>query len=343
MIHLSSFAAVHYRGLDGLSIPRLSAANLVTGANGIGKTALLEAIWLFVGRYNPVQLWNTNIQRSAYPVLDPVTRLSHGVLELHGHENGSRHELKCTFESVPHAGAAAAVGRTADSTVGRLQTCIDGKIAEGKIDGLHQAPGGTVRFANPNAPNPRPNCIIEGTKYQQDDFDHYLKYYSEMVRDSRKEELTSTLNEILPGIRSIEILIDESRNTYLSAVTAAGEQLPVDHLGSGVVRLLRISLSMFMSRYGILLADELENGIHYSALQDVWKQIRRWMEAWNVQIVATTHSNDCIDAAIAAFEDAPHDLSIHQLFVNGTTGRVDATTFTGEALEGARDLNLEVR
>lgn len=241
MIHLSSFAAVHYRGLDGLSIPRLSAANLVTGANGIGKTALLEAIRLFVSRY----------------------------------------------------------------------------------DG--------------------PNCIIESIRYQQDDFDHYLQYYSEMVRDSRKDELTYTLNAILPGIRGIEILIDENRNRYLSAVTADGKQLPVDHLGSGFVRLLRISLSMYRSRYGILLADELENGIHYSALQDVWKQIRRRMEAWNVQIVATTHSDDCIDAAITAFDDAPHDLSIHQLFVNGTTGRVDATTFTGEALEGVRDLNLEVR
>lgn len=262
MIHLSSFAAVHYRGLDGLSIPRLSAANLVTGENGIGKTALLEAIWLFVGR---------------------------------------------------------------------------------KIDGLHRASCGTVRFANQNAPKPRPNCIIEDAKYQQDDFEHYVKYYSEMVRDSRKDELTSILNVILPGIRGIEILIDESRNTYLSAVTADGEQLPVDHLGSGFVRLLRISLSMFMSRYGILLVDELENGIHYSALTDVWKHIRRWIEAWNVQIVATTHSDDCIDAAVAAFDDAPDDLSIHQLFVNGTTGRVDATTFTGEALEGARDLNLEVR
>ena len=238
MIHLSSFAAVHYRGLDGLSIPRLSAANLVTGANGIGKTALLEAIWLYVGR---------------------------------------------------------------------------------------------------------PNCIIEGTKYQQEDFDRYLQYYSEMVRDSREDELTATLNAILPGIRGIEILIDEGRNRYLSAVTADGKQLPVDHLGSGFVRLLRISLSMFMSRYGILLADEMENGIHYSALQEIWKNIRRRMEAWNVQIVATTHSDDCIDAAIAAFDDAPDDLSIHQLFVNGTTGGVDATTFTGVALEGARDLNLEVR
>ena len=49
MTLLSSFKAVHYRGIDGLSLPRLTRANLVTGVNGIGKTALLEAMWLFTG------------------------------------------------------------------------------------------------------------------------------------------------------------------------------------------------------------------------------------------------------------------------------------------------------
>ena len=52
MIHLSSFEAVHYRGIDGLSLPKLNQVNLITGVNGVGKTALIEAIWLFMGRYN---------------------------------------------------------------------------------------------------------------------------------------------------------------------------------------------------------------------------------------------------------------------------------------------------
>ena len=45
MDFLSSFEAVHYRGISGLSLPRLSPANLITGMNGIGKTALIEAMW----------------------------------------------------------------------------------------------------------------------------------------------------------------------------------------------------------------------------------------------------------------------------------------------------------
>ena len=122
MTLLSSFKAVHYRGIDGLSLPRLTRANLVTGVNGIGKTALLEAIWLFMKRHNPVLLWDANVQRSDEPVLDPVARLGGllklpprrgllprrrtgvaglpRVLELHGVENGSHHELRNTFEKV---------------------------------------------------------------------------------------------------------------------------------------------------------------------------------------------------------------------------------------------------
>ena len=88
MTFLNSFEAVRYRGIDGLSFPRLARANLITGVNGIGKTAALEAMWLFTGRYNTSFLWNGNVQRSAKTVLDPIARLAKGALELLGVENG---------------------------------------------------------------------------------------------------------------------------------------------------------------------------------------------------------------------------------------------------------------
>ena len=110
MTHLNSFKAVHYRGIDGLSLPHLSRANLVTGVNGIGKTALIEAMWLFSGRYNPMLLWNANVQRSANPVLDPVARLSKGDLELSGMEKGSNHSLKTVFRKVADIAPPATAG-----------------------------------------------------------------------------------------------------------------------------------------------------------------------------------------------------------------------------------------
>ena len=54
------------------------------------------------------------------------------------------------------------------------------------------------------------------------------------------------------------------------------------------------------------------------------------MRKWDVQLVATTHSGECIRAAMAAFKDAPDELAIHKLYRNEETGKVEVTTFTGQ-------------
>ena len=160
--------------------------------------------------------------------------------------------------------------------------------------------------------------------------------------EGHKPALTKALNLILPGIKDIEILTDKMGKSYLSANTSADAQLPLQALGGGVVRLFRLYLNFFTARHGLVLVDEVENGMHYSVLHDLWRLVRSAAHEWDVQFVATTHSDECIEAAMAAFEDEPGDLSIHKLYTD-ESGGVKATTFTGETLEGARDLRLEVR
>ena len=349
MTHLNSFKAVRYRSIDGLSLPRLSQANLVTGVNGIGKTALLEAMWLFAGRYNPMLLWSANVQRSNRPVLDPVSRLSAGTLELQGAENGSTHRMKTTFEKVADIAAPVTTGDATNKNLmqlpvaGRVNTFLDGKLAKGSIGGMQPTPWGMVAHENPVPPRPGSICVIESTKFQLDTPGDYLQRYSDMVRENRKEDLTSAINLLLPKVRDLEILTDRTGESYLSALTTDGVQLPLHDLGGGVVRLYRLLLSFFTCRDGILLADEIENGIHYSVLREVWVRAREWMREWNVQLVATTHSAECIEAAMTAYADSPEELSLHKLFMNDETGHVEAATFTGGTIEGVRDLDLEVR
>jgi len=47
---------------------------------------------------------------------------------------------------------------------------------------------------------------------------------------------------------------------------------------------------------GILLVDEIENGIHWTVLPEVWIFILKVAKRLNVQVFATTHSNDCLKA-----------------------------------------------
>ena len=349
MVQLSSFSAVHYRGIDGLSLPRLSKANLITGANGVGKTALIEAMWLFTGRYNPSLLWNANVQRSPSPTLDPISRLTDGELEFRGVENGSCHEMKFVFEKIDgtsqNIGIAGVLQENAKNippVVGSIRTYLDGKLVKEDTKGIHLTPSGSVLHQSPTAPVGRPNCVIESARFQHETPVEYLQRYSSLAREGRKKELVKAIDLVAESIEDVEILTDDGGEAYLSVTIRNERPRPLYDLGGGAVRLVRLLLAFSASQNGILLSDELENGIHHTAQRKLWDRARQWMDQWNVQFVATTHSGEFIDAAIDAFADDTKNLSIHKLFRN-EQGYTEAATFTGEALLGARDLNLEVR
>ena len=105
MSHLDTFHAIRYRGIDGLRLDRLGKVNLITGPNGVGKTSLAEAVWLFNGRFTPVLPWNHVVQRSTHTGVDPLAALSAGVVELAGTERSVAHRWKARFETAPTTGA----------------------------------------------------------------------------------------------------------------------------------------------------------------------------------------------------------------------------------------------
>ena len=143
-MNIRSFEAIHYRGIDGLSLQNMSRANLITGVNGVGKTALIEAIWLFTGRHNIPLLWNTNVQRSRYPVIDPVAELSDGFIELRGKEKTKEYKWKVEFEPIEQVGEVLVGTGNAKETiqipvVGQLHTWINGKKIDSKgRSAIHQ-------------------------------------------------------------------------------------------------------------------------------------------------------------------------------------------------------------
>ncbi len=350
MVKLESFKAVKYRGIDGLEVPRLSRVNLITGANGAGKTALIEAMWLFTGRFNPGLLWNVNIRRTRESAVNPITRLTAGALELSGSENGEHHDVKFVFEGINGAsqnGRPLSVAREDLSKlppiVGFIRTTLDNKFVKDESEGIHIEPSsGTVLYQIPQASAGRSNSIIEGTSFQETSAE-FLHRYSNLVREGLKKELVTAANLVASGIEDFEILAGHIENSYLYATISGHPPRPLHDLGGGAVKLVRLLLGCFSARNGILFWDELENGIHYSAQQKIWATVRQWTDQWNVQLVATTHSDEFIDGAIDAFKDHPSDLAIHRIYKDGKTERPRAATFTDQALLGVRSLDLEIR
>jgi hypothetical protein len=71
----------------------------------------------------------------------------------------------------------------------------------------------------------------------------------------------------------------------------------------GVVRTFGIALALVNAKGGVLLVDEVENGIHYSVLPDLWRLTFDVAARLDVQVFATSHSWDCIEAFQKAAEE----------------------------------------
>ncbi len=113
-------------------------------------------------------------------------------------------------------------------------------------------------------------------------------------------------------------------------------------MGQGFSRLLTLFCEMLISKAKVLLIDEIENGLHYSVLTDVWKGISELAEREDIQVFATTHSAECLLAAHKAFQKRPkYDLAITQLFrtKEGVHGRI----VDHAHIEAAIDADIELR
>jgi AAA15 family ATPase/GTPase len=78
--------------------------------------------------------------------------------------------------------------------------------------------------------------------------------------------------------------------------------IPLNSMGDGVLRILQLVLGIYPATGGILLIDEFENGLHFSIQERLWELIFELAKSLDIQVFATTHSWDCIEAFTHAAE-----------------------------------------
>ena len=118
--------------------------------------------------------------------------------------------------------------------------------------------------------------------------------------------------------------------------------VPLRSLGDGAVRLFGVALALANSKDGFLLVDEAENGIHHSIQRDFWTMVLKAAHENNVQVLATTHSWDCVAGfATAATEIEEVDGALIRL--DRYDDRIRAVEYSEEDLRIAAEQGIEVR
>ena len=120
------------------------------------------------------------------------------------------------------------------------------------------------------------------------------------------------------------------------------ERIPLRSLGDGAVRIFGLALALAASINGFLLIDEAENGIHHSIQPKFWNMVLQTAQRNNVQVIATTHSWDCVKG----FAQAANELED----VEGVLVRLERVpaglrvfTYDESRLAAAAKYDIEVR
>jgi predicted ATPase len=119
-------------------------------------------------------------------------------------------------------------------------------------------------------------------------------------------------------------------------------RVPIGYAGEGLVRLLKIILAMTWVEQGLVLVDEIENGVHYSVQEAFWRALAGAAREFDCQVIATTHSYEILRAAHAGLQSL-FEPDFRYIRLERKGAETKAVTFTYENLGTALEAMWEVR
>lgn len=168
--------------------------------------------------------------------------------------------------------------------------------------------------------------------------------WDKIALSNLEKDVVDALRIIDPRISAVSMVGGEGpRRKRTAIVRAEGipRPVPLRSFGDGLNRLFGIILSLVNAKDGLLLIDEFENGMHYTVQADAWRAVFRIARRLDIQVVATSHSWDTIEAfQKAASEDREEGVLI-RLLRRGED--IVATLFHEDELAVATRDRIEVR
>ena len=168
-----------------------------------------------------------------------------------------------------------------------------------------------------------------------------IKLLTDAILKNLKPEIVELISMIDSEIIDLDILDPTGKKSRLYVIHKTLGFTPLSAFGDGVRRLLFMALTIAKLKDGILLIDELETAIHTEALLFSFSWLVKWCRKTNVQLFATTHSLETVDAMLNASK-LRNDLVLYRLYqkdMQTQAIRIDQVKLT----RVRENLGLEVR
>ena len=354
---LEGFSIRNFRLFEELELSGLRRVNLFVGKNNTGKSALLEALQVYAER---ADLWLLRELSAGHPaasggvpagVMENV-RASAGELRhlFPGHRfpeaggsgtslgppEGTPLRLRVISSSAPRNGDGNGSARLAHRWLVREQDDAVDKLAD--LD----AYAGAVAATTEPAARVRSRRVSSYPLERAE-----VAAVWDGLEPSVWSRVTGILRLLEPGLEELDLRALGSGSgprvpvARLSGVEGA---VPVQDLGDGVERLFQLLVALAGVRGGgLLLVDEIEQGLHWSIQQPVWEAIFELAQELDVQVFATTHSRDCVAAFEQAWAKRPEEGAFFRLERPAPGGDVEVGAYPRQVLSDSVETGVEVR
>ena len=362
--NLPNLSIKGFRIIRDLTIERLGHVTLIAGKNNSGRTSILEAVRLLMEGGSPstireiLQLReeNVSLEEETEGGAFPVSTLFHGFPEIDetsqpvlistcDESRKLKMEVKWFLADIDEDGfpklvAEEDVSRWDSDRVPALVVTSEKEDNVYAVDRLYRLVSGRGIYPySQKSPSSRfiNSCSAERTS-------KLGSLWDKILLTDKEQHVLEALQIIDESISDVSMVGGPSqRNRHAKARSSKfSRPIPLRSFGDGLNRLFGIILSLVNASGGILLIDEFENGLHHTIQIEAWDLIFRLARKLNVQILATTHSFDCI-VSFARVAIAYEKLDGLLVRIDQTGDRMRAVEYTEQDLQIAARQRIEVR
>ena len=359
---LRDFSIRNFRGFKELRIPALGRVNLIVGKNSVGKSSLLEAVRIYASNGLPEVLWDTVTSRDEHRQNKRAGQAFLGLFH-DGAEIQEGIEIGPVGERIvitmQFRRASVAEDGTVQYTL--LASPGDDDPVDARIDLVVKSESGQTSFPlmrdfesslRRSVGLRRDQLRMEVSPRLRNVFvaangltsERQAELWDEVTLSSFEDDVINSLKLIAPNLDRVSLIAtkdDRGRSPFVKLRTSENP-IPLRRLGDGVTRMFGIALALVNSKNGVLLIDEIENGIHYSVQESLWRFILDVSRRLNVQVFATSHSWDCLKAFQQATLECQSEEGILTR-LEMVDGSIRASQFDESELAIATRENIEIR
>ncbi len=334
----------NYRGIRHCVIDGLSRINLFFGKNNCGKSSVLESIFLLSGPNLPI------LPLAAYATRG-INRFSEPILESLFYGADRTNKINITTTGMSNRNVVVELTTRTDG-----ETSLD-NLAAHQTNDTSAEYGLDIKFeidskqfeshlridADANKGRGDQNGEYKETvraKLLTSQLnDNVISQYAQVIKRKQEGKLFRILRIIEPRLKDIQI-----GDGGLMADVGYAHRIPIKALGDGIRRAFSVILSIQECAGGVLLIDELENGLHYSVLKELWDTIILACRTYDVQLFASTHSLELIRdlADDECQEQRSEEVAAYRL-IKTTDDEVKALRYDFDTLRYNINQDIEVR